>query len=67
MRQLHVSLFIDRLKFLENALARKEWLKGGAMGVLKTAIPRKKLAKTAIPHRKSMEYRNRIWKWQVIF
>ena len=32
MRQLHVSLFIDRLKFLENALARKEWLKGGAIG-----------------------------------
>ena len=39
---------------------------GGHWGVPKTAIPRKKWAKTAIPHQKSTEYRNRSWTRQVI-
>ena len=45
MRQLHVSFFIDRLKFLENALARKEWLKGGAIGGTQNCNTAQKIGK----------------------
>ena len=45
----------------------KEMAKGGGhWGLPKTAITQEKSTKTAIPHRKSIDYRNRIWTCRVI-
>ena len=63
----YVSSTVHSPKWPLNVFFTVEYRGGHGGGVPKPAIPRKTSIKTAIPHRKSMEYRNCIRKSQVIF